>query len=158
MMLFAAAMPVGNVCDTSAKESKVWNGSKKVEQDSVEAVVEVKDKADEDSYEALQLSPPTAEEERCLRDQFGLKHFKPLQWRIISSVMKERADQCVIISTGYGKSLCYQFQAVYQVNQYNQNQSSFSEPEVNVIKMENGPCFGTFQNLQRLILRLNFTL
>jgi len=134
-MLFAAAMPVGSVSDTSAKESKVWNGSKEVddmfddvdgdellmdsimedpEQDSVEAAVEVKDKADEDSYEALQLSPPTAEEERCLRDQFGLKHFKPLQWRIISSVMKERADQCVIMSTGYGKSLCYQFQAVYQ--------------------------------------------
>ena len=41
--------------------------------------------------------------------------FKPLQWRIISSVMEERRDQCVVMPTGYGKSLCYQFQPVYQV-------------------------------------------
>ena len=30
------------------------------------------------------------------------------------SVMVERRDQCVVMATGYGKSLTYQFQAVYQ--------------------------------------------
>ena len=30
------------------------------------------------------------------------------------SVMVERRDQCVVMTTGYGKSLPYQFQAVYQ--------------------------------------------
>ena len=30
------------------------------------------------------------------------------------SVMEERKDQCVVMATGYGKSLCYQFQAVFQ--------------------------------------------
>ena len=28
--------------------------------------------------------------------------------------MDERKDQCVVMATGYGKSLCYQFQAVFQ--------------------------------------------
>ena len=76
--------------------------------------VELKDKADEDSYEALGVSPPSASEERCLKDQFGLTKFKPLQWKIVRSVMVDRKDQAVIMSTGYGKSLTYQFQAVYE--------------------------------------------
>ena len=79
-----------------------------------ESKVEVKKKADEDSYEALGLSPPSSSEDKCLRDQFGLSRFKPLQWKIVSSVMKDKRDQCVVMSTGYGKSLCYQFQAVYE--------------------------------------------
>ena len=74
--------------------------------------IELKEKADEESYSSLGLCPPGPEDENCLRDQFGLRAFKPLQWRIIRSVMVDRRDQCVVMSTGYGKSLCYQYQAV----------------------------------------------
>ena len=28
--------------------------------------------------------------------------------------MVDKADQCVVMSTGYGKSLCYQFQTEYE--------------------------------------------
>ena len=77
-------------------------------------IIKTKDKADEDSYEALGLVPPTAEQEKFLRSRFGHSEFKPLQWRIIRSAMVDKADQCVVMSTGYGKSLCYQFQAVYE--------------------------------------------
>ena len=76
--------------------------------------VEVKMKADCETYEGLGLTPPSQEHEDCLRDQFGLRTFKPLQWKIIRGVMEEKRDQCVVMSTGYGKSLCYQYQAVRQ--------------------------------------------
>ena len=83
-------------------------------EDSEPVKIDVKDKADEDSYEALGVSPPSASEDKCLRDQFGLTKFKPLQWKIVQSVMVDRRDQAVIMSTGYGKSLTFQFQAVYE--------------------------------------------
>ena len=50
----------------------------------------MKDKADEDSYEAFGVCPPAASEEQCLKDQFGLTKFKPLQRKIVRSVMVER--------------------------------------------------------------------
>ena len=68
--------------------------------------------SEDESYEALGLSAPPLEDDSCLRVRFGLRAFKPLQWRIIRSVMVDRRDQCVVMSTGYGKSLCYQYQAV----------------------------------------------
>ena len=80
----------------------------------VEEKVDIKDKADEDSFEALGITPPTAAQTKFLRDNFGYPAFKPLQWRIVSSVVEERRDQCVVMATGYGKSLCYQYPAVLQ--------------------------------------------
>ena len=77
------------------------------EEDLLVETIATKDKADEDSYDALGLVPPTKEQENFLRNTFGPPKFKPLQWRIIRSVMVERKDQCVVMSTGYGKSLCY---------------------------------------------------
>jgi len=83
-------------------------------EEKVETKVETKAKADEDSFEALKLEPPTAQQNNFLTSNFGHRGFKPLQWRIVRSVMVERRDQCVVMATGYGKSLTYQFQAVYQ--------------------------------------------
>lgn len=54
------------------------------------AKVNVKEKADEEDYESLGINPPTEDEEKCLQREFGLNKFKPLQWKIISSVMKDR--------------------------------------------------------------------
>ena len=49
-----------------------------------------------------------------MRSTSGYSEFKPLQWKIIRSTMVDKADQCMVMSTGYGKSLCYQFQTVYE--------------------------------------------
>lgn len=50
---------------------------------------------------------------RCLSEKFGHSKFRPLQWKIIRSIIENKRDNCVIMATGYGKSLCYQFPSVY---------------------------------------------
>ncbi|KAM8719950.1 hypothetical protein ACLKA7_006068 [Drosophila subpalustris] len=51
----------------------------------------------------------------CLQQHFGLSTFKPLQWKIIHTIVNEPRDidVCAVIATGYGKSLTYQYPAFY---------------------------------------------
>ncbi|CAH0554697.1 unnamed protein product [Brassicogethes aeneus] len=56
---------------------------------------------------------PQKEHLFCLSKQFGHKEFRPMQWSIISSIINEKRDNCSIMATGYGKSLCYQFPPVF---------------------------------------------
>ncbi|KAM4708899.1 bifunctional 3'-5' exonuclease/ATP-dependent helicase WRN [Discoglossus pictus] len=56
---------------------------------------------------------PNTEQIACLKTYFGHSNFKPVQWKVISSILKERRDNLVVMATGYGKSLCYQFAPVY---------------------------------------------
>ncbi|XP_028141726.1 bifunctional 3'-5' exonuclease/ATP-dependent helicase WRN-like isoform X2 [Diabrotica virgifera virgifera] len=50
----------------------------------------------------------------ALKRLFGHKEFRPMQWKIISSILNNKRDNCAIMSTGYGKSLCFQFPSVYR--------------------------------------------
>ncbi|KAM9330557.1 bifunctional 3'-5' exonuclease/ATP-dependent helicase WRN [Gastrophryne carolinensis] len=59
------------------------------------------------------LPEPNVEQIACLKTYFGHSSFKPVQWKVINSVLKERRDNLVVMATGYGKSLCYQFAPVY---------------------------------------------
>ncbi|XP_060027528.1 bifunctional 3'-5' exonuclease/ATP-dependent helicase WRN [Erinaceus europaeus] len=77
---------------------------------------------DEDEDEALgedevgedhSLPGPSADQVICLKTYFGHSSFKPVQWRIIRSVLEERRDNIVVMATGYGKSLCFQYPPVY---------------------------------------------
>lgn len=51
---------------------------------------------------------------KLLQDSFGHLHFRKMQWKIISSILYDKRDNCVIMATGYGKSLCFQFPSVYR--------------------------------------------
>ena len=54
------------------------------------------------------IASPTSKELKVLKDNFGYSKFRPHQWEIISAVLSGR-DQLVVMATGYGKSICFQF-------------------------------------------------
>ncbi|KAM7227229.1 hypothetical protein CapIbe_021642 [Capra ibex] len=78
---------------------------------------------DEDENEAIEeekeveedylIPRPTEKQINCLKTYFGHSSFKPVQWKVIHSVLEERKDNVVVMATGYGKSLCFQYPPVY---------------------------------------------
>ena len=44
---------------------------------------DTKEKAEEDTFQALNLTPPTKQQTAFLKSNFGHPAFKPLQWKII---------------------------------------------------------------------------
>jgi len=56
---------------------------------------------------------PERQHTEVLKKYFGHAKFRPMQWKIINSALKDGRDQCVVMATGYGKSLCYQFPPIY---------------------------------------------
>jgi superfamily II DNA helicase RecQ len=72
--------------------------------------------ADADAAEVN--SGPTSTHLQKLQRFFGHDKFRDLQWDIISSLVDEGdanrgRDYCIVMATGYGKSLCYQFPPVF---------------------------------------------
>ncbi|XP_056121525.1 bifunctional 3'-5' exonuclease/ATP-dependent helicase WRN isoform X2 [Rhinichthys klamathensis goyatoka] len=68
---------------------------------------------DEEEVFDSSISQPVPEQITCLKTFFGHHNFKPVQWKVIQSVLTERRDNLVVMATGYGKSLCFQFPPVY---------------------------------------------
>ncbi|XP_054842075.1 bifunctional 3'-5' exonuclease/ATP-dependent helicase WRN isoform X2 [Eublepharis macularius] len=67
---------------------------------------------EEESWDSS-LCGPNDKQITCLKTYFGHSSFKPVQWKVISSVLQDRRDNLVVMATGYGKSLCFQFPPVY---------------------------------------------
>eukprot|EP00073_Rattus_norvegicus_P053479 XP_017455863.1 PREDICTED: Werner syndrome ATP-dependent helicase isoform X1 [Rattus norvegicus] len=73
-----------------------------------------KEAFEEEQEEEDHLLPePNAKQINCLKTYFGHCSFKPVQWKVIHSVLEERRDNVVVMATGYGKSLCFQYPPVY---------------------------------------------
>ncbi|KAI1905335.1 hypothetical protein AGOR_G00015040 [Albula goreensis] len=90
------------------------------------------------------LPEPSPKQIACLKTYFGHIRFKPVQWKVIYSVLKERRDNLVVMATGYGKSLCFQFPSVYcgGVSVVVSPLISLMEDQVLQLKMSNIPaCF-----------------
>ncbi|EFA09584.2 bifunctional 3'-5' exonuclease/ATP-dependent helicase WRN isoform X2 [Tribolium castaneum] len=77
---------------------------------------EIDSKALEDLMETVTKtsakSGPSPEHLKVLTKFFGHKTFRPKQWEIIFAIMDKR-DVCAIMSTGYGKSLCFQYPSTF---------------------------------------------
>uniref|UniRef100_A0A673GVQ7 DNA 3'-5' helicase n=1 Tax=Sinocyclocheilus rhinocerous TaxID=307959 RepID=A0A673GVQ7_9TELE len=67
-------------------------------------------------YQYSSIPQPVPEQIKHLKMFFGHHSFKPVQWKVIHSVLTERRDNLVVMATGYGKSLCFQFPPVYCQN------------------------------------------
>lgn len=67
---------------------------------------------EEECFDPL-LPEPGESHITCLKTYFGHSSFKPVQWKVINSLLEDRRDNLVVMATGYGKSLCYQFPPVY---------------------------------------------
>ena len=51
--------------------------------------------------------------EDILKQWFGFEKFRDKQLDIIKAVLENKRDVCAIMFTGFGKSLCFQFPAIY---------------------------------------------
>jgi Werner syndrome ATP-dependent helicase len=49
----------------------------------------------------------------ALKKHFGFDEFRGKQLEIVRAIIEDKRDACIIMFTGAGKSLCYQFPAVY---------------------------------------------
>ncbi|XP_067413066.1 bifunctional 3'-5' exonuclease/ATP-dependent helicase WRN isoform X2 [Emydura macquarii macquarii] len=67
---------------------------------------------EEESWDPL-LPVPNEIQVACLKTYFGHSGFKPVQWKVISSVLQDKRDNLVVMATGYGKSLCFQFPPIF---------------------------------------------
>lgn len=63
--------------------------------------------------QTIKKNEPNNSHLSVLRKTFGHSDFRSMQWKVISTVLEEKKDCLSIMSTGYGKSLCYQFPAVF---------------------------------------------
>ncbi|XP_062933266.1 bifunctional 3'-5' exonuclease/ATP-dependent helicase WRN isoform X2 [Cynocephalus volans] len=107
---------------------------------------------DEDDHEAVEeeededcsLPGPNEKQIICLKTYFGHSSFKPVQWKVIHSVLEERRDNVVVMATGYGKSLCFQYPPVYvgKIGVVISPLISLMEDQVLQLEMSNIPaCF-----------------
>ncbi|XP_072481580.1 bifunctional 3'-5' exonuclease/ATP-dependent helicase WRN isoform X2 [Notamacropus eugenii] len=93
-----------NVSELPETEGKAGVAADEGEEEAVEE--------EEDEWDPS-LPTPTTEQVTCLKTYFGHSSFKPMQWKVIHSVLEERRDNLVVMATGYGKSLCFQFPPVF---------------------------------------------
>ncbi|XP_066159065.1 ATP-dependent DNA helicase RecQ-like [Euwallacea fornicatus] len=120
-------------------------------------------------FQATQITEdnlPNSHASEVLVQKFGHQNFRPLQWKIISSVLFDKRDTCAVMTTGYGKSLCFQFPAVYAggVTLVISPLISLMEDQVLALKMCNIPAclLGTAQEhtsqIRKEILKNEFRL
>ncbi|XP_065127721.2 bifunctional 3'-5' exonuclease/ATP-dependent helicase WRN isoform X1 [Paramisgurnus dabryanus] len=91
------------------------NNGEKPSQSAAEDEDEDIEEDEEDLFDSS-IPQPVSEQIKYLKMYFGHPNFKPVQWKVIQSILGDRRDNLVVMATGYGKSLCFQFPPVYCQN------------------------------------------
>ncbi|KAM9455992.1 bifunctional 3'-5' exonuclease/ATP-dependent helicase WRN isoform 2-T2 [Clarias gariepinus] len=102
-----------------AEKMEKLNDSFEKQPNKAETIADDEDEVvEEDEAEGfdVNLPQPAPEQTKCLKMYFGHHSFKPVQWKVIQSVLEQKRDNLVVMATGYGKSLCFQFPPVFCVN------------------------------------------
>ncbi|XP_054556820.1 bifunctional 3'-5' exonuclease/ATP-dependent helicase WRN isoform X3 [Talpa occidentalis] len=131
---------MGTNLDLPSKEHEDENEAVEEEQDEERENEDI----EEENYEDHSLPGPNTEHITCLKTYFGHSNFKPVQWKVIHSVLEERRDNLVVMATGYGKSLCFQYPPVYvgKIGLVISPLISLMEDQVLQLEMSNIPaCF-----------------
>ncbi|PFX20354.1 Werner syndrome ATP-dependent helicase [Stylophora pistillata] len=96
-----AEVDIEELCNQSQADSEILDAGNKDVDQSTENEVDMND------------IKPDAEHIDVLKKYFGHSKFRPMQWKIINEVLNSKRDVCVVMATGYGKSLCYQYPSLY---------------------------------------------
>ncbi|KAL2100275.1 hypothetical protein ACEWY4_004669 [Coilia grayii] len=125
---------------------KACHGQKPSQEDPVTIEEDDEDIEEEEEEEGFDpaFPQPTPEQIKCLKTYFGHHSFKPVQWKVIHSVLRERRDNLVVMATGYGKSLCFQYPPVLcgNISVVISPLIALMEDQVLQLKMSNIPaCF-----------------
>ncbi|MBN3308119.1 WRN helicase, partial [Amia calva] len=99
--------------DRLNSSSEDLQSGRRADEDEDEVIEEEEEEEDEEEVFDPSLPGPNSKQMKCLKMFFGHSGFKPVQWKVIHSVLQERRDNLVVMATGYGKSLCFQFPPVY---------------------------------------------
>ena len=67
---------------------------------------------DDDDDDEDDDNVPSSKALTLLKQFYGYSSFRHVQWKIIRSVTEDKRDHCVVMATGSGKSLTYQFPAL----------------------------------------------
>lgn len=96
-----AEVDIEELCNQSQADSEILDAGNKDVDQSTENEVDMNE------------IKPDAEHIDVLKKYFGHSKFRPMQWKIINEVLNSKRDVCVVMATGYGKSLCYQYPSLY---------------------------------------------
>ncbi|GFR90512.1 Werner syndrome ATP-dependent helicase-like protein [Elysia marginata] len=104
-------MPVNNISETFDDFDLDAEDLGMIEEAERSATEEPTQLFEDEPDDIHQPDDPSYQE--VLKQYFGYSKFRPFQWKIINSVLNDKRDNCVIMATGYGKSLTFQFPSIY---------------------------------------------